>query len=98
MLDLCGPNLDDETQFQMAIRASLEESTSSNNHVIERNSNGQSKHSSKSSPKKFGIVHSPEKTTTTTLFVQVRKPKIVRKNNSRRSQSRIQQPMGEVTS
>ena len=93
MLDLCGPNLDDETQFQMAIRASLEESSA--NHVV-GNSNIQSKHSSKSSPKKFGIVHSPEKTT---LFVQVRKPKIVRKNNSRRSQSRsIQQPMGEVTS
>lgn len=94
MLDLCGPNLDDETQFQMAIRASLEESPT--NHVV-GNTNGQSKHSSKS-PKKFGIVHSPEKTTTT-LFVQVRKPKIVRKNNSRRSQSsRLQQPMGEVTS
>lgn len=92
MLDLCGPNLDDETQFQMAIRASLEEPPT--NHV--GNTNGQSKHSSKS-PKKFGIVHSPEKTTT--LFVQVRKPKIVRKNNSRRSQSsRLQQPMGEVTS
>ena len=93
MLDLCGPNLDDETQFQMAIRASLEET--STNQIV-GNTNGQSKHSSKS-PKKFGIVHAPEKTTT--LFVQVRKPKIVRKNNSRRSQSsRLQQPMGEVTS